>query len=111
MSSQTTYNDPPEYVRLIAASVPRSDLPLYVRFPKRGEREHYSQLSYNTLDRLVRPQACNDFKPPVKSKVVIVRGNKDSRRGARLIELKSLLAYLRRAPGPLVNQPREAISV
>ena len=93
MSSQTTSN------------------PLYVRFPKRGEREHYSQLSYNTLDRLVRPQACNDFKPPVKSKVVKVRGNRDSRRGAVLIELKSLLAYLRQAPGPTVKQQREKEAV
>jgi hypothetical protein len=73
--------------------------PEYVRFPKReaGAREAYTNLAWATLDRLVRPQECNNFRPPVKSKLVRTRG-KDSKRGARLIDLGSLLAYLGRQP-------------
>jgi hypothetical protein len=66
--------------------------PEYIRMPRVGERESITNLSRSTIDRLVRPQPCNDFKPPVVSRCVRIRGG--SRRGARLILLSSLLAYL-----------------
>jgi hypothetical protein len=75
-------------------------LPKYTRYPKReaGAREPYSGLAWATLDRLVRPQECNNFQPPVKSKLVNARGSRETGRGARLIDLTSLLAYLGRQP-------------
>jgi hypothetical protein len=71
-----------------------SQEPEYTRLPKAGERELHTKLSRSSLDRLVRPQPCNDFNPPVESKVVSIRGGKNASRGARLISLKSLLAYI-----------------
>lgn len=87
----------PEHVQL---NVPRplEFLPEYIRFPKRGTQEHFSRLSYSTLDRLVRPQSCNGYKPPVQSRIVRARGAKGTSRGARLINLSSLLAYLGQQP-------------
>jgi hypothetical protein len=72
--------------------------PEYVRMPKNRERETYSRLSRPSLDRLVRPQRCNQFKPPVVSRIVRIHGGKNSRRGVRLILLSSLLAYLEQQP-------------
>ena len=72
--------------------------PEYVRMPKNKERETYSGLSRPSLDRLVRPQKCNGFKPPVVSRIVRIHGGKGASRGARLILLSSLLNYLARQP-------------
>lgn len=70
--------------------------PEYVRLPKAGEREPHTGLSRSTLDRLIRPQECNSFRPPVVSKSVRIRGGRDATRGSRLISLASLLDYLNR---------------
>src|SRR6516225_1522534 len=74
-------------------------LPEYIRMPKVGEREPITNLSRSSMDRLVRPQECNDFKPPVASRCVRIRGN--ARRGSRLILLSSLLDFLGRQPRQL----------
>lgn len=76
-------------------------LPEYVHLPKMGEREYYSQLSRSTMDRLVRPQECNGFKPPVVSRCVRIKGG--ARRGMRLILLSSLLDFLNRQPSEKIN--------
>jgi hypothetical protein len=73
--------------------------PEYIRLPKHGEREPITGLSRSSIDRLIRPQECNDFKPPVASKCVQIRSN--SRRGLRLISLESLLAFLKKQPKQL----------
>jgi hypothetical protein len=75
-----------------------SQQPEYTRLPKPGEREPHTKLSRSSVDRLVRPQPCNDFNPPVESKVVSIRGGKNAKRGARLVSLKSLLAYIGSQP-------------
>jgi hypothetical protein len=67
--------------------------------PKVGEREPFTNLSRSSMDRLVRPQECNDFKPPVISRCVRIRGN--ARRGSRLILLSSLLDFLGQQPRQL----------
>ena len=92
----------PEHDRL-NISRPLDSLPEYIRFPKRGTREHFSRLSYSTLDRLVRAQECNNFRPPVESRILRARGGKGANRGARLIRLSSLLAYLDRQPMALAG--------
>ena len=75
--------------------------PDYIRLPKSGERDPHTGLSRSTLDRLIRAQDCNSFRPPVASKIVRIRGGRDANRGARLISLMSLLEYLGRQPGIL----------
>ena len=67
--------------------------------PKVGERELITKLSRSTLDRLTRPQPCNNFKPPVVSRCVRIQGG--ARRGTRLILLSSLLDFISRQPGEL----------
>jgi hypothetical protein len=64
-----------------------------------GEREPITNLSRSSIDRLIRPQKCNDFKPPVASRCVRIRGN--ARRGTRLIVLSSLLDFLKKQPKQL----------
>lgn len=81
----------------------------FTRLPKDGEREPISALSRSSLDRIVRPQPCNNFNPPVESKVVRLRGAQNSRRGARLISVRSLLAYLESRPSVLVETLAEEI--
>jgi len=71
----------------------------YIRLPRADQRDPHTGLSRSTLDRLVRAQPCNDFKPPVESRVVNVRGNPATKRGIRLIRLQSLLDYLNSRPG------------
>ena len=71
-------------------------LPEYIRLPKIGEREHFTNLSRSSIDRLIRPQECNNFKPPVASRCVRIKGG--ARRGTRLILLSSLLDFLNHQP-------------
>jgi hypothetical protein len=52
-------------------------------------------LTRTALDLLVRPQEANKFKPPVKSKLFSPSG---SQRPIRLINYKSLLAYIESLP-------------
>jgi predicted DNA-binding transcriptional regulator AlpA len=80
--------------------------PEYIRMPKLGEREPISGLSRSSIDRLIRPQECNDFKPPVASRCVRIRGN--ARRGARLISLASLLQFLSKQPKQLKRRAEVA---
>jgi hypothetical protein len=81
----------------------------YIRLPIGKERDPHTGLSRSTLDRLVRAQPCNDFKPPVESRVVNVRGNPATKRGIRLIRLQSLLDYLNSRPaGQVIVLEEEA---
>lgn len=54
------------------------------------------------MDKLVRAQAINDFRPPVKSKVLKLAGDK---RGIVLINYRSLLDFLDSLPS---GQEKEA---
>src|SRR5258708_8864385 len=51
-------------------------------------------LSRSAYDKLVRPQPSNDFRPPVKSKLLKQQGG----RLIRLVDYRSLLDYLRSLP-------------
>jgi hypothetical protein len=70
--------------------------------PKIGARDPITNLSRSSIDRLVRPQECNGFKPPVISRCVRLRGSA-SRRGSRLILVSSLLEFIAREPKELRN--------
>lgn len=62
-------------------------LPAYVRLPRSGRREHFSGLSRTALYELT-----TGHRPPVESVVIRKRG---AVRGVRLVNLQSLLDYLR----------------
>ncbi len=72
-----------------------TSLPEFVRLPVSGTRCPVSGLNRTALDKLTRPQAENDFKPPVRSRILKMRG---ATRGIRLIETCSLLYYIRSLP-------------
>src|SRR4051812_48227452 len=71
--------------------------PKYVRLPPNNGREHYTGLSRSALNALILPCRANEFKPPVKSKVL--KSNKHAARGVRLICLESLLGYIEESDG------------
>jgi hypothetical protein len=84
-------------------------LPEYIRMPKVGEKEPISKLSRSSIDRVVRPQKCNNFKPPVVSRCVRIQGG--ARRGTRLILLSSLLDFIDQQPKQLKSLPRPSAYV
>jgi hypothetical protein len=69
--------------------------PAFIRLPRSGNRCPVSNLTRTAIDKLTRPQPDNDFKPPVKSRVLKARG---ATRGVRLVEVQSLLNYLNNLP-------------
>jgi hypothetical protein len=80
----------PEDLRL-----PRIADPDYLRLPKWGERDPYFGLTRTALDQLTRPQPFNKFRPPVKSKILKMAGQKS---GIKLISYVSLKAYVDALP-------------
>jgi hypothetical protein len=74
---------------------PAKPVPLFIRIPSTGIRCPYSGLSQSSLDKLVRPQAANGFKPPVRSKLFRQSGTISK---VRLIDYQSLLEYLNSLP-------------
>lgn len=70
--------------------------PEFIRLPPTGQVDPVANLNRSALDKLTRPQECNDFKPPVASKVVGLSPGRS--RGIRLISTASLLQYLRSLP-------------
>jgi hypothetical protein len=65
--------------------------PEYLRLPKWGERDPYFGLTRTALDQLTRPQPFNQFRPPVKSKILKMAGSKS---GIKLISFSSLKIYI-----------------
>jgi hypothetical protein len=69
--------------------------PVYVRLPSWGERDPYFGLTRTALDQLTRPQPFNDFRPPVKSKILKMAVSKS---GIKLISFSSLKSYIDALP-------------
>lgn len=67
-------------------------LPEFVPLPPAKGTEFYSGLRRGSLNQLILPCEANDHRPPVKSVSLRRRG---CVKGKRLIELASLLRYLR----------------
>ena len=89
------------------SSAPSPPLPLCTRLPKSGQKEPFSGLGRTQLDLVTRPQPGNNFDPPVKSHVLAARGNS---RGVRLIDVKSLLAYISSLPSEQPKKKKSAKS-
>ena len=66
--------------------------PAFLRLPKCGERCALTGLSRSMLNALILPTAANNFMPPVVSHVV--KSDLQSTRGVRVIEVRSLLAFI-----------------
>jgi hypothetical protein len=71
-------------------------VPDFIRLPRGGTRDPHSNLTRSALDLLIRPQQANDFRPPVESKLFGPPGG--SQRPIRLINYRSLMAYLNSLP-------------
>jgi hypothetical protein len=72
-----------------------SFLPAYMPVPKKGEVDPVAYLNASAIDCLIRPQKCNNFFAPVRSITVPLRPkNPNSKRGKKLIDVASLLAFL-----------------
>lgn len=77
-----------------------------IRVPRPGKRCPVTQLSRSTIYELITPRAANGFKPPVASHVVKV--SRHAKRGTRLIDRESLLAYIKTGNGsPSTLNPSE----
>jgi|SRR5262249_30848655 len=76
-----------------AANVAAPILPEFIRLPRPGMLCNWTGLSRSKLNELILPCAANDFKPPVRSSCLRRKG---AVKGARLINLQSLLEHLRR---------------
>jgi hypothetical protein len=75
--------------------------PEWIRLPRSGALCPWTGLTRTAMDQLVRPQACNGFKPPVRSRILRAKGE---RRGIRLVDYASLLAHLESLPEEVVQQ-------
>jgi len=82
-------------MNLEVPEIPADSFPAFVRLPRSGSRCPVSNLTRTAVDQLVRPQPYNNFRPPVKSRVLKAR---NAARGIRLVEVKSLLDYINRLP-------------
>ena len=76
-----------------AANVPTPILPEFIRLPRPGMLCNWTGLSRSKLNELILRCPANDFKAPVQSVCLRRRG---AAKGARLINLQSLLEHLRR---------------
>jgi hypothetical protein len=70
-------------------------VPDWIRLPQNGTSCPYSSLNRSAMDKLVRPQQCNNFDPPVESRILKMQGQK---RGIRLISYSSLTKHLASLP-------------
>jgi hypothetical protein len=82
-------------------------IPLFIRLPAFGTRCPHCGLSRSSLDALVRPQAENGYKPPVKSRLFRQTGTVTK---VRLIDYQSLKAYLHSLPDGSLKQKEDVTS-
>ena len=75
----------------LAAVLPESVKPEWLRLPAPGNRCRFTGLSRSTLNELTIASPANGELPPVKSVVLRKRG---ALRGIRLINYDSLMGYL-----------------
>src|SRR4029453_3946110 len=75
-----------------AANVATPILPEFIRLPRSGMLCNWTGLSRSKLNELILYCPANEFKAPVRS--VCLR-RKGAAKGARLINLESLLQHLR----------------
>jgi hypothetical protein len=76
-----------------------SFLPVYMPVPRGEELDPVVGLGPSAHDCLIRPQESNNFRAPVRSITVPLRPkNPNAKRGKKLIDVASLLAFLDSLP-------------
>jgi hypothetical protein len=70
--------------------------PVFIRMPRYGQKCPHTGLSRSGLDLLTRPQRANNFRPPVKSRLMRQTGT--GYRTIRLIDFDSLVRHLNSLP-------------
>jgi hypothetical protein len=65
--------------------------PEFLRLPRPGERDPVFGLSRGFLNFLILPTKANNYRPPVVSCVLRLRG---ARTGVRLVDIASLRAFI-----------------
>jgi hypothetical protein len=75
-----------------------------IRIPVPGQRCTHTGLSRSSIYALITPSAANGYRPPVASHVV--KTSRQAKRGIRLVELESLLAYIRFGKGAFLQKPK-----
>jgi hypothetical protein len=70
--------------------------PVFIRMPRYRQKCPYTGLSRSGLDLLTRPQPANNFRPPVKSRLMRQTGT--TGRIIRLIDYDSLVRHLNSLP-------------
>ena len=71
--------------------------PTFIRLPKNGQLCPYSGLTRSYMNFLTLPSKTNGFNPPVESRVIKKDG---TRRGIKLINYSSLMAFIEGQPNP-----------
>jgi hypothetical protein len=77
----------------------------YMRLPRPKERDPLFGFSRSYLNSLVLPCRENGYSPPVAS--FVLRKHRESRCGARLVDVASLEAYISQFPQPKVEPPTQ----
>src|SRR5438477_5118651 len=67
--------------------------PTFIRLPEPGVRCPYTNLSRTVLENLCQRRKANAYRPKVRS-VRLTMPNSKAKRGARLIDYESLIAYI-----------------
>src|SRR5260370_28250343 len=70
--------------------------PVFIRLPRYGQKCPHTGLSRSGLALLTRPQPANNFRPPVKSRLMRQTGT--SGRTIRLIDFNTLVRHLNSLP-------------
>jgi hypothetical protein len=78
----------------LSDDVLQTQTPDFIRMPTPGEVDPRTGLNRSIIDLLVRPQERNEYRPPVKSRLLKQRGQ----RLIRLVDYQSLLDYLHGLP-------------
>ena len=75
--------------------------PEFIRLPLPNKRCPFTGLSRTTICEICTPSPANNFTPPVKSSVLKKRG---ARRGIRIVNYDSLIAYLENLPNEALGE-------
>ena len=85
-----TNQELPPYSRFLPKQ--NAPTPKFIRLPKAGTTCPYTGLTRAVLNTLILPTADNGHVPPVRS--FCLRRFADAKKGVRLIEFESLIAYI-----------------
>jgi hypothetical protein len=99
-NTETCMNATNEMTTEHPGATPAAIEPEFIRLPAPGTLCPYTGMARSALNEVILPTPRNDGRPPVKSFCLRKRG---ARTGIRLIEYRSLCAYIRAHAEPTVR--------